>query len=173
MTAPASPLSPADAAALREPANRVNSRARWYWAVSAGLKWAVLLGIQLAIWLSRSHPSPAHAIVFAVTVALAALHLAVMPQWRYRVHRWEDTPTAIYTQSGWVSQERRIAPLARIQTVDTHRGPIEQLFRLANVTVTTASAAGPLKIHGLDRVSADRLVADLTARTQNATDDAT
>ena len=86
-----------------------------------------------------------------------------MPQWRYCVHRWEDTETAIYTQSGWITQERRIAPIARIQTVDTHRGPIEQLFGLANVTVTTASAAGPLKIHGLSRADADRLVADLTA----------
>ena len=96
-----------------------------------------------------------------------------MPQWRYRVHRWEDTDTALYTQSGWITQERRIAPIARIQTVDTHRGPIEQLFRLANVTVTTASAAGPLKIHGLARPEADRLVAELTERTQTAVDDAT
>jgi membrane protein YdbS with pleckstrin-like domain len=76
-------------------------------------------------------------------------------------------------QSGWFTQERRIAPIARIQTVDTHRGPIEQLFKLSNVTVTTASAAGPLKIKGLERVAADRLVAELTERTRSAGDDAT
>ncbi len=74
-----------------------------------------------------------------------------MPQWRYRVHTWEDAGGAVYTQTGWITQERRIAPVNRIQTVDTQRGPIEQLFKLSNVTVTTASAAGPLKIHGLDR----------------------
>ena len=58
-------------------------------------------------------------------------------------------------------------------TVDTHRGPLEQLFGLANVTVTTASAAGPLKIHGLRNDRADQLVADLTERTRSADDDAT
>jgi len=160
-------------AVLREPLHRVDPRARWYWAASAGVRWLVLIGIQLAIWLTRDHPSRVHELVLAITVGLALLHLIVMPQWRYYVHRWEDTDTAIYTQSGWITQERRIAPIARIQTIDTHRGPIEQLFGLANVTVTTASAAGPLKIHGLTRSGADRLVAELTERTQLAVDDAT
>jgi len=97
----------------------------------------------------------------------------VMPQWRYRVHRWEATETAVYTQTGWLSQERRIAPISRVQTVDSERGPIEQLFKLANVTVTTASAAGPIKIDGLAAADADRLVADLTARVGQTTGDAT
>jgi len=158
---------------LREPLNRVDPRARWFWATSAGIRWLILVGIEIAIWLSRSHPSDAHAVVLWITLGIAAVHLTVMPQWRYFVHRWEDTETAIYTQSGWITQERRIAPIARIQTVDTHRGPIEQLFGLANLTVTTASAAGPLKIHGLARAQADRLAAELTERTQTASDDAT
>jgi membrane protein YdbS with pleckstrin-like domain len=96
-----------------------------------------------------------------------------MPRWRYRVHRWEATDQAVYTQSGWLNQERRIAPVSRIQTVDTERGPFEQLFGLSNVTVTTASAAGPLKIHGLDRDTAERLVAELTTNTQAERGDAT
>ena len=96
-----------------------------------------------------------------------------MPRWRYRVHRWEVTPEAVYTQSGWFDQERRIAPISRIQTVDSERGPLEQLFKLANVTVTTASAAGPLKIHSLDRATAQRLMDELTTRTQATPGDAT
>ena len=133
----------------------------------------MLAAVQVFIWVSARHPTSAHAVVLAVTVGLALTHAVVMPQWRYRVHRWEDTPTALYTQTGWFTQERRIAPIARIQTVDTHRGPLEQLLGLSNVTVTTASAAGPLKIYGLLRADADRLVDDLTARTRSAGDDAT
>jgi len=57
--------------------------------------------------------------------------------------------------------------------VDTERGPLEQLFRLANVTGTTASAAGPLKIHGLAPDTADRLVAELTSATAADPHDAT
>jgi uncharacterized protein len=101
------------------------------------------------------------------------VHLIVMPQWRFRVHRWEATANAVYTQAGWFSQERRIAPISRIQTVDTERGPLEQLFRLSNVTVTTASAAGPLKIHGLDRDRAQALVDELATAIESTHGDAT
>ena len=100
----------------------------------------------------------------AAAVVVAVAHLIVMPQWRYNVHRWEVAPQAVYTRSGWLHQESRIAPISRIQTVDSERGPLEQLFGLADVTVTTASAAGPLKIEGLDRATAERLVDELTDR---------
>jgi uncharacterized protein len=159
--------------ALRAPHYKVSSRAPAYWLVRALLRWLVLVAIEVAIWLGQDHPPTGYTIAIWATVGVAVVHLAVMPPWRYRVHRWEDTPSAIYTQSGWLNQERRIAPIARIQTVDTHRGPIEQIFGLANVTVTTASAAGALHIRGLDLAVAERLVADLTARTQASSDDAT
>jgi hypothetical protein len=148
----------------------VSPRARVYWTARALLGWLVALVVVGFIVV----PTPAPAVPILVALAvLAAAHVIVMPQWRYRVHRWEITDTAVYTQSGWINQERRIAPVARIQTVDTERGPIEQLFGLANVTVTTASAAGPLKIHGLERGVADGLVADLTTRTNRHRGDGT
>ena len=86
----------------------------------------------------------------------SSAYVAVVPQWRYRVHRWEVTDTAVYTQTGWWARERRIAPMSRIQTVDHVEGAIARLFGLATVTVTTASAAGALEIAGLDRDRARR-----------------
>ena len=159
--------------ALRPPAHRVSGRAVVYWTARAALGWVGLVAAQ-AIWLAVSPAErAAHVAVFAVTLVLAVLHLAVMPQWRFRVHRWEYSQDAVYTQAGWFNQERRIAPVSRIQTVDSHRGPFERMFGLANVTVTTASAAGPLTIEGLDQPVADRLVDDLTRQTQLAGGDAT
>jgi len=99
----------------------------------------------------------------AVAVAVAAVHVTVMPRWRFHVHRWEVTSQAVYTQAGWFNVERRVAPVARIQTVDSERGPLEQMFGITKVTITTASAAGPLKIHGLDADTAARLADQLTA----------
>jgi hypothetical protein len=158
---------------LRSPAHHVSPRAKAYWTVRALSRWVVLGAIEALLWLTSKHPGEWHLILAIVTAVLALVHLIVMPQWRFRVHRWEATDTAVYTQSGWITQERRIAPVARIQTVDTQRGPFEQLFKLSNVTVTTASAAGPLKIHGLRREVADALVEDLTVRTQGAGGDGT
>jgi membrane protein YdbS with pleckstrin-like domain len=161
-----------DLPALRDPANSVCRRAVWYWAVRALLCWLVVGALVVLVLVGIGGGWPGY-LVLAATVLLAALHVGVMPSWRYRVHRWETTSTAVYTRAGWFNQERRIAPLSRIQTVDTERGPLEQLFRLANVTVTTASAAGPLQIHGLAVDTADRLAAELTAATGGGASDAT
>lgn len=135
--------------------------------------WLVVAAAQVVWWWNDSRHVGWHIGLLIVTPIIAAAHLVVMPRWRFRVHRWETTEQAVYTQSGWFNQERRIAPISRIQTVDSHRGPIEQIFKLANVTVTTASAAGPLRIHALDREVAQRLVDELTTITQATHGDAT
>jgi membrane protein YdbS with pleckstrin-like domain len=159
--------------ALRAPAHRVSRKAIWYWTVRAAFGWLVLVAIQV-VWLIGSGAQVGWRVAALVaTVMLAALHLTVMPQWRYRVHRWENTDQAVYTQTGWFTQERRIAPISRIQTVDSEFGVLERLFGLANVTVTTASAAGPIRIHGLEQEDANRLVAQLTSTTAATPGDAT
>jgi membrane protein YdbS with pleckstrin-like domain len=158
---------------LRDPVHLVSPRAVAYWTVRAVPLWILVLVAEF-FWLSSSGDRTGlRVLVPVVTVLLGGAHLIVMPRWRYRVHRWEVTSTAVYTQSGWLVQERRIAPLSRVQTVDTERGPLEQLFRLANVTVTTASAAGPLRIHGLDTAIAEGVVAELTEATGRSEGDAT
>jgi membrane protein YdbS with pleckstrin-like domain len=158
---------------LRDPANQVSPRAIVFWTVRAMPGWLLVLAGEVFWFVVSQDYERLRIAALVVTVLLATAHLTVMPRWRYRVHRWEVTDNAVYTQSGWLSQERRIAPISRVQTVDTERGPLEQLFRLANVTVTTASAAGPLRIHGLDRTIADGLVAHLTEVTSRSEGDAT
>jgi membrane protein YdbS with pleckstrin-like domain len=158
---------------LRRPAHRASRRARTYWTVRAAAAWVPVGAIEALVLIDDGISTSARVSVVAATAALALIHLLVMPQWRFRVHRWEITDSAVYTQSGWFNQERRIAPIARVQTVDTQRGPFEQLFGLSNVTVTTASARGPIKIHALDRSVADHTVALLTERTRLAGGDGT
>ena len=89
------------------------------------------------------------------------------------MHRWEVTDTAVYTQTGWWTRERRIAPLSRIQTVDYSEGALERVFSLASVTVTTASAAGALRIAALDKQLARRLAEELTLKADTVPGDAT
>lgn len=157
---------------LRKPAHRVSRKAITWWTVRAAVGWLVLIVPALLVMAALDLPAGVLA-VLVTFVVLAVSHTAVMPQWRYRVHRWEATGNAVYTQVGWLNQEWRVAPMSRIQTVDTQRGPLQQLLGLATVTVTTASAAGPLHIEGLDAALASRLVAQLTATTQATPGDAT
>lgn len=161
------------AAGLRPPRHRVSHRAIYYWFVRALIGWLAVIAVQVVAWVFDWPLPPFHPQVLAVTGVLAVTHLAVMPAWRYRVHRWELTDGAVYTRSGWLTQEWRIAPVTRIQTVDSERGPIARLFRLAKVTVTTASAAGPLVIDGLEDAVATRFAAEVTAAAEAAKGDAT
>ncbi len=170
----AAPAAQAAASPLRSPAHLVSPRSVLLWTVRALGAMAVGLAVQVGWWLVDDAPGRApHWVVGAVWLVVGAAYVAVMPRWRYRVHRWEATDHAIYTQSGWLLQERRIAPISRVQTVDLQRGPVAQLLGLASVTVTTASAAGPLEIAGLDLEVATRLVDSLTVAAVAERGDAT
>ena len=132
------------------------------WALGAAIPWLMLAVGQL-IWFAVDPRMPwLHAAAAVATVLGAAVFVIVVPLWRYRVHRWDIGQQAVYTRSGWLVQERRIAPISRVQTVDTYRGPLDRLFGLANVTVTTASSAGAVRIVALDSYVADRIAAQLT-----------
>lgn len=119
---------------------------------------------------------PARFWLLASAGAVAVLGLAgtaFFPAWWFRVHRWEVTEDAVYVRTGALWQEWRVAPMSRIQTVDTSRGPLEQGFRLATVTVTTASSKGAIRIEGLDHELAAELAERLTVITQATPGDAT
>ena len=165
-------VSEASVPRLREPAQQVSPRARTMWRVGAAAEGLFTLAVLVAVALFWDAVDLQWWWV-AIGVLLVASWTAVVPQWRYAVHRWEVTDTAVYTQTGWWARERRIAPMSRLQTVDYAEGAIARLFRLASVTVTTASAAGALSIDGLDREVARRLVDQLTARADAVEGDAT
>ncbi len=162
-----------DQQALREPSQRVSPRAVRMWTVEALFVVAWLVAGMVVWWFLDSDSRTAQWVAGAILFVVSVGYVTIMPRWRFRVHRWEATSYAIYTQTGWIRQERRIAPLSRVQTVDLERGPVAQLFKLASVTVTTASAAGPVKVHGLELAVAEELVEGLTAAAVAEKGDAT
>ena len=132
------------------------------WALGAAIPWAVLA---LASWCGSCIDHRMwwlHAVAAAVTVFGALVFVVVVAVVAVPRPPMGHQPEAVYTRSGWLVQERRIAPISRVQTVDTERGPLDRLFGLANVTVTTASSAGAVRIVALDSDVADRVVAQLT-----------
>ncbi len=158
---------------LVEPANPPSRKAPLVWAIGAAIPWLILVVGQMVWFAIDLRPLWLHVLAAAATVLGILVFVVVVPLWRYRVHRWDIDPKAVYTRTGWLVQERRIAPISRVQTVDTERGPLDQLFGLANVTVTTASSAGAVRIVALDSDVADRVVARLTDIASLGTEDAT
>ncbi|MFJ1912288.1 PH domain-containing protein [Streptomyces sp. NPDC088147] len=158
---------------LRPPNNTLDRRAIGWWRT----RWLLLTVAPVGVLvLLGALITPARTWLLVPAVVLAVLGLActaLIPMWSFRVHRWEVTDEAVYVRTGFFWQKWRIAPMSRIQTVDTVRGPLEQLFKLATVTVTTASAKGAVRIAGLDHELAAGLAERLTHITQATPGDAT
>ncbi|OWA19876.1 PH domain-containing protein [Streptomyces sp. CS057] len=167
------PQGEGTAVALRPPRNTLNERAVGWWRAQWLLLTAVPV-VPLAVLGALIEPARFWLLPPAAVLAAAGTAAAVLlPLWWFRTHRWEITEDAVYVRTGYFRQEWRIAPMSRIQTVDTVRGPLEQLFRLATVTVTTASAKGAVRIAGLDHEVAADLARRLTRITRDTPGDAT
>lgn len=166
--------TPSIKAMVMEPSRRPSVRAIAFWTWTALVGWSFFFLAQL-VWmlLGSAWASPLHLTALGLTVVAATVHASIMPRWRYRVHRWEITDDAVFVRSGWFTQETRVAPIARLQSVDSRRGFIHRMMRLTNVTITTASSAGALTIHALDDDVAREVVAQLAEVAQHSEGDAT
>ncbi|WP_443065218.1 PH domain-containing protein [Streptomyces sp. NBC_01336] len=158
---------------LRAPAHTLDPRAVGWWRA----QWLLLTALPVVVLALLGVFVPAARfwlLLSAAVLAVLGTGCAVLvPLWWFRTHRWEVTDEAVYVRTGVLWQEWRIAPMSRIQTVDTMRGPLEQLYRLATVTVTTASSKGAVRIEGLDHEMAAELAERLTRITQDTPGDAT
>ena len=163
--------APAARVRLRPPTHQVHPRARTWWRLQSAALYGVLLvaGVVVLVFV----PATWLVTIVVVLAVIAALDIAFLPQVRYTRHRWEATDQAVYVRDGVIVEDWRVAPLSRVQTVDTQRGPLQQWLGLSTVTVTTASTAGSLKIHGLEKEAAAELVERLTAATEATPGDAT
>lgn len=148
----------------------MDPRCKQWWTVQvavvviAGLIALAVLPLFLGPWLVLAP---------VVWVVLGGIALVAVPRVRWTIHRWEETDTAIYSRSGLFWEEWRAAPLSRVQTVDKTRGPLERLFGLATVVVTTASSKGAVRIRSLDAGLAEEMARRLTVTAEGEQRDAT
>jgi membrane protein YdbS with pleckstrin-like domain len=110
---------------------------------------------------------PISALMWAVAT------IGIRPWFRFRVHRWEVTPDAVYTLTGWLTRTWTLVPISRIQTVDVTRGVLQQVFGLATVAVLTASSQGTVRVWHLEADVAQRVADDLAHRAEQVRDIAT
>lgn len=136
---------------------RLDHRVVRLWRMSLAIWSAIFLSVSLVLGIVTGRVPALGLVTLAMTVVAAVI-----------VVRW---PAARYAGWGYVVREsdvvlRRgvwwtmvsIVPHARIQHVDTRRGPLERALRLASVTIHTAGSTGAtLTIPGLDAARAEQL----------------
>lgn len=151
---------------LRPPRERVDPRCLAWWScqlVGTALVSCLALAVS-AVLIAAARPWLL--LAAGVVAALTLPDVLIVPRTLMRIHRWEVTDEAVFTRSGLIWQQWRAAPLSRVQTIDTDRGPLQRLFRLTTITVSTASAKGPLRIEALDAERAEQLAQRLTSLTE-------
>ena len=71
-------------------------------------------------------------------ILLDILYMIVSPKVRYERYRYSITEDAIDVKEGFLFIERNIVPIERLHTIAIEKGPIDRMFNLSKVIVTTA-----------------------------------
>lgn len=154
---------------LREPALKLDPRVQRLWMV----EWIGIAAVAALVTLVVVMPLAASdrelaAVGVGVIGAILTFGLAVVavvqPGLAYRRFGYEVTELGLYVARGRLWRRWQVVPHARVQTVDTKRGPLERYFGLVSVEVTTASAKGGTDVPGLDVEVASSLVEELARR---------
>ncbi len=154
------------------PSEHLDPRARTMWRLS-GLFQLVPIAVTAAIaaWgVIRFDllPTPAAVAPAIAVVVLAALAVWPYPDLIWRHWRYEIGESEVDLQHGWLTVTRTLIPMARIQHVDTRRGPLQRRFGLASVVLYTAAGASEIPALA-DDVAAD--TRDRIAALANASED--
>ena len=147
---------------LPAPAHRLAPAARLLWRISAVITLAPV--VAAALWARDMLDVPVPLAPAAAVVGVALIvGVGILPGLWWRAWRWEISPLEIDLRRGVLVVRRTLVPIARIQHVDTERGPIQRALGLATVAVHTA--AGKNEIPHLAVADADRIrvrIAELT-----------
>ena len=94
----------------------------------------------------------------AVSLALVILTLfdaLASPYFRYHRYRYSINEECIDIKEGYLFVKRNIVPIERLHKLQTLKGPIDQMFKVAKVVVTTAG--GDVTIRFLEEEKAEQI----------------
>jgi membrane protein YdbS with pleckstrin-like domain len=154
-----------------EPREQLDPRAKLLWRLNGLIQAAPLVALAGAAswWLDRRGFAIPLAVLPVLLVSLVAIGLAlVAPTFLWRRWRYEVGDDEVDLRHGLVTVTRTLVPMARIQHVETRRGPLQRQLGLASVVLYTA--AGSSEIPAVADAVADELRDRIAARA-NATGD--
>lgn len=120
----------------------------------------VVLGI--IWWFFREEPLPVSIHLIWVLVAVIWAISLIAPFVRYERYRYRFTEEEIDVKEGFLFIERNVVPIERLHKIAMESGPVDRIFGLSKVIVTTAG--GDVVIRFLEMEMAERIVERLKTR---------
>lgn len=107
--------------------------------VATLVQFLIITSILFVIWFIFGKDLPQIVVNIMVgIVALDFLYLLISPKVRYERYRYSITEDAIDVKEGFIFIKRSIVPIERLHKIAIEKGPIDRIFNLAKVIVTTA-----------------------------------
>lgn len=97
-----------------------------------------------------------------ILAVLTLIDVLVSPYFRYHRYRYSINEECIDIIEGYLFVKRNIVPIERIHKIQTKKGPIDQLFRVAKVIVTTGG--GDVTLSFLEDERAEQIADSLRKR---------
>ena len=90
-----------------------------------------------------------------ILALLILFDVLISPYFRYHRYRYSINDECIDIIEGYLFVKRNIVPIERIHKIQTKKGPVDQMFRVATVIVTTGG--GDVTISFLEDEKASRV----------------
>ncbi len=97
-----------------------------------------------------------------ILAALTLIDILVSPYFRYHRYRYSINEECIDIIEGYLFVKRNIVPVERIHKIQTKKGPVDQMFRVAKVIVTTGG--GDVTLSFLEDEKAEQIADNLRKR---------
>ncbi len=134
---------------------KLSKNIKWCLYLSSFITTVVLLGIFNSIYIIFKGDIPTEyielgEIIFILINLLSVIELLFVPYFRYKRYKYIINDDKIDVVEGVLFIKRTIVPINRIQKVELSRGPIDSLFKVSKVTITTAGGDVIIKFLDID-----------------------
>lgn len=130
-------------------------------AIVAGVLELAVIGVVNLVWLVPSDIGIGKIISLILCIVIVA-NTIISPYFRFHRYRYSINKEFIDIREGYIFVERNIVPIERLHKMQTMRGPIDRMFKVAKVVVTTAG--GDVTLRFLDEEKAEFIAETLGKR---------
>jgi membrane protein YdbS with pleckstrin-like domain len=143
----------------------LDPRVRTLWQVVAllGTSPLVLAGLVAGVVLLGGDTAWLGGLALLAAVVLVVLAVT-LPVVRHRRWSWALTDEGLELAHGVLVRTESAIPAFRVQQVDVRQGPIERLFGLVTLTITTASSGSDGTLPGIDADRGDEVRRQILGR---------
>ena len=125
-----------------------------------GFAFFLAIGV-LVLVLNDNLPVPVRFGIYC-GIGVCFLVALISPKVRYERYRYRITDEELDIKEGFLWVNRNIVPIERLHKIQVQRGPIDRIFGLAKVSVTTAG--GDVTIRFLEDAKADFIADSLKTK---------